>query len=172
MIVLRKPYRHEKQDTTVIVADELAGNLDGINRTFRTTYRYKRDRITVYYNGQALHAPYDFDQTGLDEITFVDLIPQYPDEKLRATYELEGFEYGVALKGQLPIPMGVSSKQVVFSTTLSNAFYSVSTELTSTDGNPSVYSYVIASKTVNGFTVYFSGVIDTPNYVLDWAVSP
>jgi hypothetical protein len=169
MIVLRKPYR---QHTTVIVADELAGALDGVNRTFRTTYKYKRDRITVYYNGQALHAPYDFDQTGEDEIVFVDLIPQYPDEKLRATYELEGFEYGIALKGQLPIPMGVSSKQVVFSTTLTNIFYSVSTELTSTDGNPSVYSYVIANKTVNGFMIYFSGVIDTPNYILDWAVRP
>jgi len=172
MIILRKPYRQQKPTTSVVVADELVGEKNGINKIFHTTHKYKRDRITVYYNGQALHAPYDFEQTGDNEITFIDLIPQYPDEKLRATYELEGADYGVVLKGQQPIPVGVSQKRILFGVSLSNSYYSLNTELFSNTGVPSIYSYVVGEKTVDGFTVFFSSVIDTPGYILEWAVSP
>lgn len=171
MIVLRKPVL-SKKSVGVVVADELSGERDGINKVFHTTHTYKRDRITVYYNGQALHAPYDFEQTGENEITFVDIIPQYEDEKLRATYELEGSDYGPVLKGRQPIPVGVYKKRITFGVSLLNSFYSLSTELFSADGSPSIYNYIIGEKTVDGFTVFFSGIIDTPNYIFEWAVSP
>lgn len=170
MIILRKPYRKQAQENGVVVADVLsAGSGAGV---YHTTYKYKRDRITVYYNGQALHSPYDFDQTGDDEITLIDYVFPLSDEKLRATYELEGFVYGEMLHGQQPVPIGAISQQINFGISLSNTIYRVSIELTTTDGSPSIYSYVVANKAVNGFTVYFSGVIDSSNYVIDWAVSP
>jgi hypothetical protein len=170
MIILRKPYRKQAQENGVVVADVLsAGANAGV---YHTTYKYKRDRITVYYNGQALHSPYDFDQTGEDEITLIDYVFPLSDEKLRATYELEGFVYGQMLSGQQPIPIGAISQQINFGISLANNLYNVDIQLTTTDGEPSVYSYVVASKAVNGFIVYFSGVIDSSNYVIDWAVSP
>jgi hypothetical protein len=170
MIVLRKPYR-PSLETNVVVADVLAGAIDGSNYVYRTTYKYKRDRITVYYNGQALHSPYDFDQTGDTEITFKYTVP-LSDEKVRATYELEGVGYGNIVRGQQVVAIGSISQDIHFGVSLPNFYYSTDVELTTTDGAPSVYSYVIGSKTVNGFTVFFSGVIDTANYVIDWAISP
>jgi hypothetical protein len=76
------------------------------------------------------------------------------------------------LHGQQPVAINSISQQINFGISLSNNVYRVNIELTTTDGAPSTYSYVVANKAVNGFIVYFSGVIDSNNYVIDWAVSP
>ena len=65
MIILRKISTETASATNLVyVAGDLTGTKDGFNRTFLTEYNYQPDRITIYYNGQALHAPTDFYQTG------------------------------------------------------------------------------------------------------------
>lgn len=90
MIVLRKPERRILI-STVIIADELSGVRNASNQVFHTTYDYKRERIQVFYNGQALHSPDDFLETTtsglLNEVTLVHIKPDSTDE-LRADYQL------------------------------------------------------------------------------------
>lgn len=105
MIILRK-IPPVVQDTIIstIVADTISGTLDGSNKVFYTTYKFKPDRIDLHYNGQALHSPDDFTQTGDNEITLIYDAPE-AGENLRATYELDGTDYGdtFTAKGFVPI---------------------------------------------------------------------
>lgn len=171
MIVLRKPARQTAEGlrSGVVVADFMQGAVNGMNQTFETTYNYIRDRITVYYNGQALHSPWDFVQTGDNEIQFIYITPA-PGEKLRATYEVEGSRPGTYLTGSQALSIGDLTKTVYLGTTLSGTDYRINSELVSTDGTPCVYSYVIGDKTTNSFKIYLSGVMDTNNYTLEWMV--
>ena len=171
MIVLRKIARPTTQEiyrSGTVVADDLVGALDGTNQVYFTTYKYRRDRITLFYNGQALHSPYDFMQTGDNEIKLTYVYP-IADENVRATYELDVASYDSSRRGRQPIPIGVSSYDVVFTTAFADLDYTTSVELITSDGSPSVYSFVVGNKLESGFTVFFSGIIDTNNYVLEWA---
>jgi len=172
MIILRKialPAAQEIYRNGTIVADTISGSLDGSNQTFYTTYKYKQDRIDLHFNGQALHAPYDFDQTGDNEITLIYIKPE-SDEHLRATYEIDTSGYDPSYRGATPVLFNAVSQDVVFPSPLADVSYNANIELVTSDGNPSVYSSVVGSKTVNGFTVFFSGEIDTGNYILEWEV--
>jgi len=172
MIILRKialPAIQEIYRNGTIVADTISGTLNGSNRVFYTTYNYKRDRIDLHLNGQALHAPNDFYQTGDNEITLIYDAPE-ADENLRATYEIDTSGYDPSYRGATPVLFNAVSQNVVFPSPLSDLSYNVNIELVTSDGNPSVYSSVVGSKTVSGFTVFFSGEIDTNNYVLEWEV--
>lgn len=86
MIILRKPGR---RIVTVIIADTIGGVRDGSNQVFTTTYDYEPSRINFFYNGQALHSPDDFTETGSNEITLTHIYPDETDE-LRADYEMLG----------------------------------------------------------------------------------
>jgi len=172
MIILRKialPAIQEIYRNGTIVADTISGTLNGSNRVFYTTYNYKRDRIDLHLNGQALHAPNDFYQTGDNEITLIYDAPE-ADENLRATYEIDTSGYDPSYRGATPVLFNAVSQNVVFPSPISDLSYNVNIELVTSDGNPSVYSSVVGSKTVSGFTVFFSGEIDTNNYVLEWEV--
>jgi hypothetical protein len=172
MIILRKiapPQTQEIYRNGTIVADTISGTRDGNNMVFYTTYKYRRDRIDLHLNGQALHAPDDFDQTGDNEITLLYIAPM-ADENLRATYEIDTSTYDPSYRSSVAIPLGATSKSVIFPTPLSDTNYNISIDLITSDAHPSVYSWVIAQKTVNGFTVFFSGEIDSNNYVLEWEV--
>lgn len=74
------------------------------------------------------------------------------------------------MSGTELISVGSTSHTVSMGTTLSGIDYQVDVELVSSDTSPCVYGYVIGNKTNSGFTVYFSGEIDTSNYSLDWIV--
>jgi len=152
-----------------IVADTISGTLNGANQVFYTTYNYKHDRIDLHFNGQALHAPYDFEQTGANEVTLIYIKPE-SDEHLRATYEIEAASYDINYRGATPVLLNAVSQNIVFPSPLSDLFYNVNVELVTTDGKPSIYSLVVGSKSVNGFTVFFSGEIDTNNYILEWEI--
>ena len=172
MIILRKIAQNAAQEiyrNGTIVADTISGTLNGSNRVFYTTYNYKRDRIDLHFNGQALHAPYDFEQTGDNEITLLYVAPQ-SDEHLRATYEIDTSSYDPSLRAATLIPLGAVSQEVVFPSPLSDITYNISTELVTSDGKPSIYSAVVGNKTVNGFKVFFSGEIDSSNYILEWEI--
>ena len=89
MIILRKlatATTTTEVSTSVLVAGDLIGAKDGLNKNFLTEYTYEYDRITIYYNGQALHSPTDFYQTGHNRITFVYLSPDSTDT-IKTTYQ-------------------------------------------------------------------------------------
>jgi len=172
MIILRKiaqPQAQEIYRNGTIVADTISGTLNGVNKIFYTTYKYRADRIDLHYNGQALHAPNDFEQTGDREITLIYDAP-LPDENLRATYELDTATYDPSYRSRVGIVIGAVSKEVIFSSPQPDLSYNVSVDLVSEDSNPSVYGWIVAQKTVNGFTVFFSGEIDSNNYFLEYEI--
>ena len=172
MIILRKialPIIQEIYRNGTIVADTISGTLDGSNQVFYTTYKYRRDRIDLHLNGQALHAPNDFYQTGDNEITLIYNKPE-SDENLRATYEIDTSSYDPSYRGATPVLLNTVSQDIVFPSPFSDVSYNINIELVTSDGDPSIYSSVVGSKAVSGFTVFFSGEIDTNNYVLEWEV--
>ena len=172
MIILRKiapPGVQEIYRNGTIVADTVSGTLDGVNKVFYTTYKFRPDRIDLHYNGQALHMPNDFIQTGDNEITLIYDAP-LADEHLRATYEIDTSVYDPSYRGATPVLLGAVSQDVVFPSPMSDLLFNINTELVTSDGKPSIYSLVVGSKSVNGFTVFFSGEIDTGNYILEWEI--
>jgi hypothetical protein len=243
MIILRKPGR---RIITVIIADEIGGVRDGSNQVFTTTYDYEPHRINFFYNGQALHSPDDFTETGSNEVTLKYIYPDDTDE-LRADYEmlggttvsgndhglliglldddhpqyhndargdaryyikptvdallaaqdefielldtpttysgsegkyvtvksdgtgLEFSDVGVEQVGTTAINDGVSSVTVTFSSAFANTDYIVTLGLQNTAAEAkSVYAMLISNKTVAGFTVLFSGDIDSSSYKFNW----
>lgn len=172
MIILRKialPEIQEIYRNGTIIADTVSGTLNGSNQVFYTTYNYKRDRIDLHFNGQALHAPYDFTQTGDNEITLIYITPK-SNEHLRATYELDTSGYDPSYRGKTPVLFNSKSQAVIFPSPLIDITYNINIELVTTDGDPSIYSVVVGNKTLTGFTVFFSGEIDSNNYILEWEV--
>jgi len=60
---------------------------------------------------------------------------------------------------------------VVFSTPQDSTNYSVLTQLVNeVDLEPSLYVSIVTEKLTTGFTILFSGFIDSDNYELDWTV--
>lgn len=252
MIVLRK--LGGGQGTTSVIADPLIGVKDGVNQVFNTNYEYIKDRITIFYNGQALHSPDDFIQSGPTEITFVHVFP-IENSEIRGLYEtigpsstskidhgqldglgdddhpqyltiergdsryytqdqvdtisgslyqsilnhhdiflglldtpttysgnagkyvrvkdngqgLEFSEIQNEFNGKEPINSGVTSIFVHFSTAVTNTNYTVNVTLENTiDADPSIFSTLVSNTTTSGFTVLFSGDIDSSNYKLNW----
>ena len=84
MIVLRKI---KKTSPTQVIGQPLIGSTDGTNRVFTTPHEFKSDRICVFYNGQELISPFDFEVLGANEIKFIYIAPEERDI-LNATYEL------------------------------------------------------------------------------------
>jgi hypothetical protein len=76
---------------------------------------------------------------------------------------------GDTQEGILNIPNGVASTAVSFSRDFDNTNYIVTLTLENTgDVEPSIFPILITEKTVSGFSVEFSGDIDTDNYYLNW----
>ena len=172
MIILRKialPTTQEIYRNGTIVADTISGTRNGSNKIFYTTYNYRPDRIDLHLNGQALHMPDDFQQTGGNEITLLYIAPM-SDENLRATYEIDTATYDPSYRGATPVLLNAVSQDVLFPSPMPDLTYNINIELVTTDGDPSIYSVVVGNKTVNGFTVFFSGEIDSNNYILEWEV--
>jgi hypothetical protein len=72
-------------------------------------------------------------------------------------------------KGVQAIPEGADSISVTFESTFPNTNYLVIVTLENVIDSPaSIYSYNITAKHIKGFTVSFSGEIDSGNYKLNW----
>jgi len=73
--------------------------------------------------------------------------------------------------GRQAIGNGASSVSVVFNTSTPSTNYTVNCTMENTnDSPPSIYPFIVSAKTTSGFTVSFSGDIDSANYYLDWSV--
>jgi hypothetical protein len=71
--------------------------------------------------------------------------------------------------GQEPVINGSTSQAVLFVDDFPDDSYTLVATLTNeVDSPPSIYSTIQGVKTATGFTTYFSGVIDSSNFVLEW----
>jgi len=156
------------------IAGTLSGTTSSTNQVFYTEYDYVSGSISILYNGQALHSPEDFTETGPNEITFNYITPYMygPDEViLRANYERKECESSSSgsKKGRQSISNGAEQVSVTFSEAFSSTNYVVATNLVNIlDSDPCVFPYITGNKTPSGFTIYFQGEIDSNNYVLEW----
>lgn len=82
MITLIKP----KRVPSIDISAQLGGQADGQNKIFTTPNDYKSGKISLFYNGQTLHSPDDFLETGINEVTLIYIAPGV-ESVLRATYE-------------------------------------------------------------------------------------
>lgn len=175
MIVLRKRRTIQDSITTtrgkcVGIAETLSGTLDNFNQVFYTPNDYAAGSITVMWNGQSLHSPYDFVETGANQITFTEIAP-YIGDKLRANYEYETCTEADE-SGKVSLANGISSRYVVFANPFPNIDYVITHGISNViDLYPSIYASIVSSKTINGFTIDFIGNIDTDNYYLEWVAT-
>jgi len=71
--------------------------------------------------------------------------------------------------GRVTLSTDDVTADVTFDLPQANTTYAVVVSISnSVDTTPSEYSYTITDKTVNGFTVLFSGPIENDNYILEW----
>ena len=76
---------------------------------------------------------------------------------------------GDTQEGITNIPTGVTSTAVTFGHAFGNENYVLTVSLENkVDSGPSVYPILIKDKVITGFTVEFSGNIDSDNYYLNW----
>lgn len=94
-----------------------------------------------------------------------------PTEKAVKTY-VDNIQALDTLSGMQGVVSGDSTCTVVFDTPQVDTQYSVVGNLVNEDDTPpSIYAHIITEKTVTGFSVLFSGPVDSGNYVFDWIVS-
>jgi len=78
-------------------------------------------------------------------------------------------EGGVVQEGIENVPNNVSSTAVTFANAFPSSDYVLTISLANeADVEPSIYPTLITNKTTTGFTVDFSGEIDSTNYYLNW----
>ena len=74
--------------------------------------------------------------------------------------------------GQTSIATDLTSVTINFTKRKKSLKYIISSILVNTvDSTPSIYSYMITNKTLDGFTILFSGPLDSSNYMVDWIFS-
>jgi hypothetical protein len=171
MIILKKIGRQEIR--RIMLSDPLFGVTDGVNQVFSTFYEYTPGRIEIIHKGQVLTSPEDFEETGPQEITFTYLKP-HDLSSLSVSYETCYYTNPTIdiQEGIVNIPSDTSSIFVVFVGQLSSSDYVLTVNIeNSLDAEPSVYPTLIRNKTINGFTIDFSGKIDSNNYYLNWKAS-
>jgi hypothetical protein len=78
---------------------------------------------------------------------------------------------GPGLEGSVALPLGANIVTVDFGVTYPTDDYTVHVSLVNeVDGYPSSYAYTIIDRTTTGFTVDFSGAMDSENYILSYMV--
>ncbi len=76
---------------------------------------------------------------------------------------------GIDKAGIVTLTSGIDNQAVTYGTSFLNDDYSLSISMSNVvDSIPSIYSCTISAKTADGFTVSFSGDIDSDNYSLEW----
>lgn len=82
---------------------------------------------------------------------------------------VSGIDVGINKSGRVPIVSGINNTSIVFGGPFPDNSYSLILGLeNSIDSPASEYAYTVVSKTVSGFTVKYSGDIDSSNYYLNW----
>lgn len=77
--------------------------------------------------------------------------------------------FGVNKSGRELVANGANSTTVSYNSSFDDTEYSLFTELENTADSPaSEYALTITDKTASGFTVNYSGDMDSANYILNW----
>jgi len=173
MIILRKISSPQQLSECIGLGEDLLGTVDGNNQVFNTQSEYVSGTVVVFYNGQALYAGHDFEETGATEITFTYIKPGSTgfDDVLKVAYKYADCSGTASItdKGKESIDSGVDFQVIPLNVSFPNTNYVLTTDLTNTvDATPSVFPYIIGAKTTTTFTVFFQGNIDSGNYVLEW----
>jgi hypothetical protein len=90
--------------------------------------------------------------------------------KVNATGDaLDFVEPGITEEGIFNLGTGISSVDISFGVTLPSTDYILTVSLENkVDAEPSIYPILIKDKTTDGFSVDFSGELDSDNYYLNW----
>lgn len=70
--------------------------------------------------------------------------------------------------GIYTLSSGISEATIVFGSNQIDTNYVLTATLQTIDNPPSIYGLSIGVTTVSGFTTYFSSVMDSANYKLNW----
>ena len=93
--------------------------------------------------------------------------------KLNAQY-INGYSYNDFLLNNAvieDIPDGVDNHTFNFYESKPNTNYSLSLEMCNLiDSTPSLYTWIITNKTVDNFSIKFSGIIDSSNYKMTYII--
>lgn len=167
MIILRKPGQRGR-GAAVAVAQTLSGNVNGANKIFQTPHEYEPSRISVMYNGQSLHSPEDFEETGTDEITFNYIVP-FDEDILRATYEyLGGTGGGTSIHGELE-GLSADDHTQYLNTGRGDARYYTKLEIDAMVGDQR-YGQFDLSDGDESATISFSPAFSTANYSISISI--
>lgn len=91
---------------------------------------------------------------------------EYVDDAIAAAIEVD------VINGSEPLNKDDSTGTVIFDVSQVDTNYSVVGNLVNeVDWSPSIYGHIITEKTTTGFTILFSGPIDSSNYEFDWILS-
>ena len=94
-----------------------------------------------------------------------------PTQKAVKTY-VDSFVAQETTNGIEPVLQGDSTAEISFDVAQVDENYSVVGNLVNElDNAPSIYGHIIRNKTKDGFTVLFSGPMDSANYKFDWITS-
>ena len=129
------------------------------------------DEVTIDNSGVTLRAGTNINEFSTDGTLSGNSDDAVPTEKAVKTY-VDNIQALDTLSGMQGVVSGDSTCTVVFDTPQVDTQYAVVGNLVNeVDTPPSIYPHIITEKTVTGFSVLFSGPVDSGNYVFDWIVS-
>lgn len=80
----------KKYGPKFVLAESPKGDIDDLNQTYITKHNYESKKITVFYNGQALHSPDDFEEISSNQFRLKYIFP-HPGDEIRVAYEFYGY---------------------------------------------------------------------------------
>ena len=164
MIILRKTITPTQGSVCyVAVAQELSGSVNGVNKVFTTPHDYRSNRISLLFNGQALHSPNDFLETGVNQITFNHIAPIDRDV-VRVMYEYDTTTSGALDHGDLDGLLDDDHPQYL-SEARGDARYYTHSEVNSMIGVSRTGQFSLASGTSSA-SISYNAALPTIDYSL------
>lgn len=174
-------------DITVLRANYEIGNCEGIGGgSSASNFLELEDTPNDYTSHGGKIVSVRDDETGLTFIdsfpittNFLDLLDTpttysgFENRYVRVKATGDGLEFAVPCgdpqEGTINIPNGASTLDVVFAEEFEDDSFVLIVSLENKgDTHPSVFPTLIRNKSVSGFSVEFSGNIDSENYYLNW----
>lgn len=171
-------------DSTVLRANYQVGDCDG-GPAGPYTFQELEDTPTTYSGQAGKTVVVSENEQGLTFITssgitnFVALTDTpttysgFENYYVKVNATGDGLDFvlpsGDTQEGITSIPTGVVSTAITFNHAFDNENYVLTVSLENkVDSEPAVYPILVKGKTTTGFTVEFSGDIDSDNYYLNW----
>ena len=177
MIILRKPGSSTSASSTFIGLTDTPSYYDE-DKFLKSTAIGTEWTTLSGIQDHSLLSNLDYDSSGHtgfasqnDLITVSGVLQNDIDQKsdIGHTHVSSGSCDGITKDGLVAISNGNTNVSVTFDEAFSELNYAISLGLQNiVDSTISVYPTIITNKTLSGFTVEFSGDIDSDNYYLNW----